>query len=126
MAGPQDPQNSGTPPGPAPTPAAPPPGANGTAGAGATGAASGSASTDTGTNGVSPIIELHGHRYDPRTMTPAQAAEARRLLPPPYQRQAEAYTDLAQHFERVLDIQLPSGMSLSAAVENTKAATAAN
>lgn len=71
---------------------------------------------------VDTTIEAGGRRFELRHMSAAEGVQLYSVLPPEFQRTADFYAGLAKSFERVLQIQLPPGMSLDNAWANTVAA----
>lgn len=68
---------------------------------------------------VDTNITVNGRQFQLAGMSAAEGAELYNVLPAQYQQLADFYAQLAQSFERVQQVQLPSGMSFQNAWENT-------
>lgn len=68
---------------------------------------------------VSTDITVNGRQFQLQQMTAQEGAQLYSALPTEFQGLADFYAQLAQSFERVQQIRLPSGMSFQNAWENT-------
>lgn len=68
------------------------------------------------------LVTIEGQQFELRNLSEEEGARLYAVLPPEYQQIANQYAVIAKSFDRIAEVQLPSGISLANGFENLKQA----